>query len=123
MDTQKETFSYTYSARQQDEVRKIYNLYMTKEENSIEKLKRLDRSATRIAGVVSVTVGTIGFLVIAVGMCYMMLWSNYSLMGLVIAVPGLVATIAARPLYRLIVAKRRKKIAPEVLKLCNELMK
>lgn len=123
MNTQKETYSYTYSAKQQDEVRKIYDQYIPKEENSVEKLKRLDRSATGIAAAISIAAGTIGFLVLAVGMCYMMLWSNYSLMGLVIAAPGLAAVIAARPLYRLIVAKRRKKIAPEVLKLCNELMK
>ena len=120
---QNETYSYTYSAKQQDEVRKIRDQYIPKEENSIEKLKRLDRSATKIAAVISIVLGTIGFLVLAVGMCYMMLWSDYSLMGLVIAIPGLVAAIVARPLYRYIVAKRRKKIAPEVLKLCNELMK
>lgn len=123
MDTQKETYSYTYSAMQQDEVRKIYDQYIPKEENSVEKLKRLDHRATGVAVGIAVSVGVIGFLTLAVGMCYLMLWSDYSLLGLLIAAPGLAAMIAARPLYRFVAEKRRKRIAPEVLALCKELMK
>lgn len=123
MEKQSKAFTYTYSAIQQDEVRKIYEQYIPKGEDNMAKLKRLDNSATRSAAAIAIAVGTLGFLVLAIGMCYMMIWSNYSLLGLLIAAPGLAAMIAAHPLYRLVVERHRKRIAPEVLALCKELMK
>ena len=53
MDEKKETFTYTYSAKEQEEIRKIRSKYAppAKGENSIEQLRRLDESA--ISGIVS----------------------------------------------------------------------
>lgn len=123
MDRQKETYSYTYSARQQDEVRRIYEQYAPKGEKSLEKLKRLDRSATVVAAGVAIAVSFIGILLILFGVCGMILWKKFIFLGALIAIPGLTAVIAARPLYGWLAAKRRQKIAPEVLALCRELMK
>ena len=45
----KETFSYTYSARQQEEVKKIREKYLPAEEDKMEQLRRLDSSVARKA--------------------------------------------------------------------------
>ena len=44
-----ETFNYTYSAKQNDEVKKIREKYISKsnEESNYEKIKRLDANSTR----------------------------------------------------------------------------
>ena len=46
MEEKKETFTYTYSASRQDEVRRIREKYApaTKEEDKLERLRRLDRA-------------------------------------------------------------------------------
>lgn len=43
----KETFSYTYSAKQQEEIKKIREKYAPKEADKMEQLRRLDESVTR----------------------------------------------------------------------------
>ena len=65
----KETFSYTYSAKQQEEIKKIREKYLPKEANKMEQLRRLDESVTRKGTVFSLVVGIIGTLVLGVGMC------------------------------------------------------
>lgn len=47
MDNKKETFEYTYSAKQQQEIENIRKKYLPKEEDKMEQLRRLDRSATK----------------------------------------------------------------------------
>ena len=51
MEEKKETFTYTYSASRQEEVRRIREKYAlaTKEEDKLERLRRLDRAATKTA--------------------------------------------------------------------------
>ena len=113
---------YTYSAKEQEEVKRIYDKYISKDENKMEKLRQLDRSAERIGIIVATTVGIIGTLILGLGMCYFLTWSDFSVMGLLISIPGLVAVMVAYPLYKYITVKRRKQIAPEIEALCKELM-
>ena len=39
----KDTFTYTYSAKQQEEIRNIRKKYLPREEDKMEQLRRLDR--------------------------------------------------------------------------------
>ena len=41
------SFHYTYSAPQQQEVRKIREKYLPREENKLDQLRRLDESAAK----------------------------------------------------------------------------
>ena len=43
----KETFSYTYSANEQEEIRRIREKYQPGEADKMEQLRRLDESTTR----------------------------------------------------------------------------
>ncbi len=127
MDDKKETFTYTYSAKEQEEIKKIRGKYMspTKEATSMEQLRRLDKSATKGATVVSLIVGIISALLFGVGMCCTMVpgWEQYFIPGVAVGVVGIIGVIAAYPIYNYMVKRKREKLAPEIMRLSDELMK
>lgn len=118
------SFEYTYSAPQQEELKKIREKYLPKEEDKMEQLRRLDRSATQKGTMWSLIVGIIGALVMGGGMSCCMVWTDTLLIpGIFIGVIGMALVGAAYPLYAHITKKEREKIAPEILRLTDELMK
>lgn len=124
MENKNETFTYTYSAKQQEEIRNIRSKYLPKEEDKMEQLRRLDRSASKKGTVVSVALGVIGCLLLGVGMCCTMVWmQNWFIPGVVIGVLGIAAVAVAYPVYNWITKKEREKLAPQILKLTEELSK
>ncbi len=126
MEEKKETFTYTYSAREQEEIRKIREKYAptAKEETAMERLRRLDGSAAKGATAVSLIVGILSTLILGIGMSCVMVWGNKLFIpGIVIGMIGIVGVIAAYPVYTRMVRRRRAKLAPEILRLTEELMK
>lgn len=117
-------FEYTYSAPEQEEIRKIREKYLPKEETSMDRLRRLDEGVTRKGTVVALIVGVISCLILGTGMSCCMVWAGpWFIPGIVIGVIGLAGIAAAYPLYRQITAKERERITPEILRLTEELMK
>lgn len=124
MEEKKETFEYNYSAKQQKEIKTIREKYVPKEENKMEQLRRLDASATKPGTAASIIVGVIGALLFGIGMCCTMVWmGNLFIPGIVIGVAGLLVIAAAYPVYTHITKKQREKLAPEIMRLTDELMK
>lgn len=124
MENKNETFTYTYSLKQQEEIRNIRSKYLPKEEDKMEQLRRLDRSASKKGTVVSVTLGVIGCMLLGVGMCCTMVWmQNWFIPGIVIGVLGIAAVAVAYPVHNRITKKEREKLAPQILKLTEELSK
>lgn len=124
MEDKNETFTYNYSSRQQAEVRSIREKYVPKEENKMEQLRRLDESATKPGMIAALSVGIVSALVLGVGMCCTMVWAGqWFIPGIIIGVAGIFGVMSAYPLYSHITKKRREKIAPEILRLTDELMK
>lgn len=119
----KETFSYTYSAKQQEEIKKIREKYVPKEADKMEQLRRLDASVTQKGTVISLVVGIIGALVFGVGMCCCLVWTDLFVLGIIVGIIGIGAVSAAYPLYNYAAKKAREKIAPEIIRLTDELMK
>lgn len=120
----KESFSYTYSAGQQEEIKKIREKYAPKEADKMEQLRHLDESVTKKGTIVSLILGIIGALVMGTGMSCCMVWTDTMLLpGIIIGVIGMVAVCLAYPVYNHITKKEREKIAPEILRLTDELMK
>jgi hypothetical protein len=116
------TFQYTYSAKQQAEIQKIREKYVPKEENKMDQLRRLDESATKPGTIAALALGIISTLVLGVGMCCTMVWAGkWFVPGIVIGIIGLCGVRAAYPLYQAMTRKRRAKIAPEILRLTEEL--
>lgn len=126
MQDRKDTFHYTYSAKQQEEIRNIRKRYLPAEEkeDKMAQLRRLDQSATKKGTVVSIAAGMIGCLLLGVGMCCTMIWMEQLFIpGVVIGVIGIAVVAVSYPLYTHITKKEREKIAPQILKLTEELSK
>ncbi|MGN0633563.1 MAG: hypothetical protein ACI4JW_06795 [Oscillospiraceae bacterium] len=124
MDDKKGTFSYTYSAKEQAEIQKIREKYVPKEEDKIEQLRRLDKSVTDKSTVVSLVVGIVGSLVLGFGMSCCMVWTDtLFVVGIIVGIIGIALVCAAYPIYNYVTKKEREKIAPEIIKLTDELIK
>ena len=119
----KETFSYTYSAKEQEEIKKIREKYVPKEADKMEQLRRLDASVTQKGTVISLVVGIIGALILGTGMSMCMVWTELFVLGIIVGIVGIVMVSAAYPLYSYVTKKEREKIAPEIIRLTDELMK
>jgi hypothetical protein len=88
----------------------------------MEQLRRLDESATKPGTIAALVVGVLGTLTLGVGMCCTMLWADrFFVPGIVIGVVGLCAVGGAFPLYNHITKKQREKLAPDILRLTEEL--
>lgn len=123
-DNKKETFTYRYSAAEQEEIKKIRQKYLPEEEDKMSQLRRLDQKVTQKGMAVSISVGVVGALLLGVGMCCTMLWADRSfVLGIIVGVIGIGILSAAYPLYNHITKKEREKIAPEMIRLTDELMK
>ena len=127
-------FSYTYSAKEQAEIRKIREKYSEErqEENKMERLRRLDARVTQRAQTVSIILGVVGALILGFGMSLVLSDLDQILgahrdmalpLGITIGVVGCIPVALAYPIYNFIVKRERKKIAPEILRLTEELMK
>lgn len=124
MDNNNNSFEYTYSAPQQAEIKKIREKYLPKEEDKMEQLRRLDQSATQKGTVAALVVGIIGTLMLGIGMCCTMVWAQkLFVLGIIIGIIGIIGIALAYPLYTCITKKEREKIAPEIIRLTDELMK
>ena len=119
----KETFNYTYSAAQQEEIKKIREKYMPKEADKMEQLRRLDAGVTKKGTVISLAAGIAGALVLGTGMCCCMIWTEFFVLGIIVGIIGIAMVSSAYPLYSCITKKEREKIAPEIMRLTDELMK
>lgn len=128
----KETFQYTYSAQEQTEVENIRNKYLPREESKMEQLRRLDRSVSQKAQAWAIALGVIGALILGSGMSLAMteMGEHFGLsiqvamlIGIPIGLLGMALVALAYPVYNRIVKKQRQRIAPEILRLTDELMK
>lgn len=119
-------FSYSYSAKDQAEVKKIREKYVTDGENKLELLKKLDASVTVKGTLWSLIIGIAGALILGIGMCCVLVWGNniaVFVLGIVIGVIGIVPIGFAYPVYIYFEKKERERIAPEIIRLTDELLK
>lgn len=124
MENKHETFTYTYSAKDQSEVQRIRQRYLPSEEDKMELLRKMDESVTRKGLAASLTVGIIGVMLLGIGMCCAMVWKgSLFIPGIVIGIIGIGIIAMGNPLYRYVIKKERAKIAPKILKLSDELLK
>ena len=123
------SFEYTYSAEQQKEVEAIRKKYLPKEEDRMEDLRRLHGIPTQRAKVRSLFWGILGALILGTGMSLTMTELGSALgefamvLGILVGLVGLVLVALAYPVYNRTLKKEREKIAPEILRLTDELLK
>lgn len=128
----KERFHYIYSAKEQEEIKAIRKKYAPSEEteDKMAQLRRLDAGVYSKAATVSLVVGIIGTLMMGLGMSLAMTDIGEMLgtvlamaIGVNIGIVGIVLVCLAYPIYNHTLRKEREKIAPEIIRLTDELMK
>lgn len=125
----KETFKMTYSAQQREEIDSIRKKYVLQEPDKMARLRALDAGAERKAAASAIAVGVIGTILMGAGMSLILsdfgAWLGAAAypVGIALGVAGMAVLSCAYPLYRCRLKKERTKIAPEILRLTDELMK
>ena len=125
-------FTYIYSAKEQDEIKKIRQKYLSDEEDGINRLRKMDAGVSKKAAKVALIIGIVGALVMGSGMSLIMTdfgtvlgltGARATVTGIIVGLLGIVLSALAFPVYGRVLKKERKRIAPEVLRLTEDLMK
>ena len=120
--TNENTFQYTYSAPENQEVLNIRKKYLPREESKLDELKRLDRLVQSSGVMESLCAGTGGALVFGVGFCLTRgIIGGMPWLGMLLEVVGMAAMIVAFPMYRKFFNKAKAKYTPRILELTAEL--
>ena len=123
------SFEYTYSAQQQQEVEAIRQKYLPKEEDKMEQLRRLHAIPGQKAQAAALSAGVVGTLIMGTGMSLVMteigdlLGSLAIVAGITVGIVGILLAALAYPIYNRVLKKQRQKIAPEILRLSEELLR
>ena len=123
------SFEYTYSAQQQKEVEEIRKKYLPREVDKMDQLRALHAVPTQKAQAAALAVGIIGALILGTGMSLCLteigaaLGSLAMVIGGLVGIVGMVLVALAYPLYNRVLKKQREKIAPQILRLSDELLK
>lgn len=129
---QNNRFYYTYSAKEQEEIKRIREKYTHREEDKMARLRRLDQSVMQKAQAASLILGILGALLLGFGMSLAMTDLGAAMgmgrvaamvIGIIVGLVGCAPVAMAYPIYRLVLEKERAKVTPEILRLTDELMK
>ncbi|MBQ5320243.1 MAG: hypothetical protein J6K17_14225 [Oscillospiraceae bacterium] len=116
-------FEYTYSALQNAEIEKIRKKYapQTSAESKLEQIKKLDSSVESKGIACALAIGIPGSLILGLGMCCCLVWTNLFVLGIFVGILGIVMCGAAYPIYKNKINKRRAEVGPLILKLTQEI--
>lgn len=117
-------FTYTYSAEESSEAEKIRKRYEphTPAESKMEQLRKLDENAKKAGMVPALCIGIISTLILGVGMCCTMIWTDLFVPGIAVGIIGIAGCIAAPLAFKAINKNKSKTLAPEIIRLSNEIM-
>ena len=108
---------------------KIRTQYTEKEHTQLDSLRALDAKVKRPANVFSYVFGSISAIVMGSGMSLVMtdlpqqIGLEHAMpIGIVIGVIGLFMAIINYPIYKKLLAGRKKKYAPQIMALSKKLM-
>ena len=89
----------------------------------LDKIRKLDESATRKATIQSIVVGLISSLIFGFGLCCVLVWKDSQfIQGIIIGIVGLCGMLLAFPLYSHILKVQRNKISEKIISLSDELI-
>jgi hypothetical protein len=117
---------------QQFIAQKIRTQYMEKTPSELDALRELDSKVKRPANVFAYVFGSISAIIMGMGMSLVMTDLAQKLgvladiampTGIVVGLLGGALASLAYPIYNVIVKIKRKKLAPEIISLTDELMR
>ena len=123
---QNEKFTYTYSVPTVSERREIEDIrrqYSAPQEpqSALARLKELDARVKRTPAVFAMIMGVCGLLVFGLGFTMVLEWAMFA-GGIAVAAVGALMMAAAYPIFKTVLKRLKKKYAPEILKLSDELL-
>ena len=91
--------------------------------DKMKELLRLNAAVSRPAEILAYTLGTVGALVLGVGMCFA-LPEVFGLMavGIPVGIVGIALVSITYPVYKSVLKKRKAKFAPRIIELSDELL-
>ena len=111
-------------------VQKIRTQYTEKQHTELDALKELDAKVKRPANVFAYTYGSIGAVVMGAGMSLVMTdigatigLASAMVPGIAVGIVGMGMALSTYPIYKKMLNDRKKKYAPEILKLSEKIMK
>ena len=111
-------------------VEKIRSQYTEQAQTSLDALKALDRKVKKPVNVFAYIYGSIGAVIMGAGMSLIMTdigailgLRETMVPGIIAGVAGLIMSCTTYPIYKNILNSRKKKYAPEILKLSEKVMK
>ena len=114
---------------QQFMAEKIRTQYMEKESTELDELRELDARVKRPANIFAYVFGSISAIIMGAGMSLVMTeigtsigMNNTMIPGIVIGIIGMVMAIANYPIYKRILAVRKKKYGTEILMLSDKII-
>lgn len=118
------TFSYTYSAKENAEIKQIRDKYLDKPTSEFDRLKALDRKVQMSGQIKGLSIGIIGSLIFGIGMCFGLgVFTKSIILAIIFGFIGFGISLAAWPLYKKIHKKAYDKYVPEILELTKKLEK
>ena len=110
-------------------VQKIRSQYTEKQHTELDELKALDAKVKRPANVFACIYGSLSAIVMGAGMSLVMTdigsyigLESTMIPGIIVGVVGLLMALTTFPIYKRVLASRRKKYAGRILELSEKLM-
>ena len=111
-------------------VQKIRTQYTEKQHTELDALKELDARVKRPACVFAYIYGSLSTIIMGAGMSLVMTeigqiigLANAMIPGIAVGVAGMGMALTTYPIYKKILNARKKKFAPEILKLSEKIMR
>lgn len=111
-------------------VQKIRTQYTEKENTQLDALKKLDAKVKKPANVFAYTLGCLAAIIMGAGMSLVMTDIGKTigvaeplLYGVIIGVAGMLMAIINYPVFKKLLASRRRKYAKEIVELSDKIMK
>jgi len=126
--TRKEVMTMSHND-QEFLVQKIRTQYTEKQHTELDALKELDAKVKRPANVFAYTFGSVSAIIMGAGMSLVMteigatIGITSMVPGIAIGVVGMGLALCTYPIYKSMLGARKKKYAPEILKLSDKIMK
>ena len=110
-------------------VQKIRTQYTEKQHTELDALKALDAKVKKPANAFAYTYGSVSAVVMGAGMSLVMTeigeiigLANAIVPGILIGIVGMGMALLTYPIYKKMLNARKKKYAPEILKLSEKIM-
>lgn len=101
----------------------IRSRYIEPETSKVDQLRKLDRKVKLPAEIFAYTFGIIGALVLGFGMCLAMkVLFDLMIVGIVVGIVGILMVCINYPVYKSILASRKRKFKDEIFAISEEIL-